>query len=41
MVRRTFLKKAALAAVGTAAYASPLSAALKNIALRESLISSR
>ena len=30
MVRRTFLKKAALAAVGTAAYASPLSAALKN-----------
>ena len=30
MVRRTFLKKAALAAVGTAAYASPLSATLKN-----------
>ena len=30
MVRRTFLKKAALAAVGTAAYASPLSASLKN-----------
>jgi multimeric flavodoxin WrbA len=29
MVRRTFLKKAALAAVGTAAYASPLSATLK------------
>ena len=30
MVRRTFLKKAALAAVGTAAYASPLSATLKD-----------
>ena len=30
MLRRTFLKKAALAAVGTAAYASPLSATLKN-----------
>ena len=30
MVRRTFLKKAALAAVGTAAFASPLSATLNN-----------
>ena len=30
MIRRTFIKTAALAAVGTAAYASPLSATLKN-----------
>ena len=30
MIRRTFLKKAALAAIGTAAYASPLSATLKD-----------
>lgn len=30
MVRRTFLKKAALAAVGTAAFTSPLSATLNN-----------
>ena len=30
MIRRTFIKTAALAAVGTAAYASPLSATLTN-----------
>ena len=34
MIRRTFLKTAALAAVGTAAYASPLSATLTNSGAR-------